>query len=45
MTRISMSIPLNLLEKVDSIRGDIPRSLFVRRILEKALKKSKENQA
>ena len=34
-----VSFPIDLLRRVDIARGDIPRSRFIVRILEKALKK------
>lgn len=33
---ISLSLPTKLLRRIDSSRGDIPRSRYVLRILEKA---------
>jgi metal-responsive CopG/Arc/MetJ family transcriptional regulator len=39
-----VSFPTDLLKKVDAARGDIPRSKFIVRILEKALSKSKTNK-
>jgi metal-responsive CopG/Arc/MetJ family transcriptional regulator len=36
--RISVSIPRTILEKIDTERGDIPRSRYLVRILEKELK-------
>ncbi|ALI35563.1 hypothetical protein NMY3_01359 [Candidatus Nitrosocosmicus oleophilus] len=35
---ISFTIPSELLRKIDSDRGDVPRSRFIIRLLEKAFK-------
>jgi metal-responsive CopG/Arc/MetJ family transcriptional regulator len=35
-TTIGISIPKGLLAKIDSKRGDIPRSKFVQRLVERA---------
>ena len=42
-TNISSTIPSELLSKIDSDRGDVPRSRFIKRLLEKAFKA--ENQS
>jgi len=36
---ISLSLPLELLERIDAIRGDVSRSKFVAKILEKSMKR------
>ena len=41
---IGMSLPSNLLTEVDHRRGDIPRSMYVRKILEKELKLNEKEQ-
>jgi hypothetical protein len=35
---INLAVPLGMVERIDQVRGDVPRSRFVSRILEKALK-------
>ncbi len=37
-TNISFTIPSELLRKIDNDRGDVPRSRFIMRLLEKAFK-------
>lgn len=34
---VSLVIPEELLSELDGIRGDVPRSAFVRRLIDKAL--------
>jgi hypothetical protein len=41
---IGTSIPKQLLKTIDSVRGDVPRSVFMVRILEKHLYKQKEKK-
>jgi metal-responsive CopG/Arc/MetJ family transcriptional regulator len=36
--RISMTFPDGVIEKLDERRGDVPRSRFILRLIEKALK-------
>lgn len=36
---IGISIPFDLLETIDSRRGDVARSRYIRRLLERALEK------
>lgn len=38
ITSISLTIPLELLKKIDGRRGDVPRSKFILRLLESGLK-------
>ncbi len=38
ITTISFTITSELLRKIDSDRGDVPRSRFIMRLLEKAFK-------
>lgn len=35
---VSLSLPVNLRKKIDSERGDVPRSRYILRILEKAIR-------
>jgi len=45
MQRISLPIPAELLEKVDEARGDVPRTLWIRRAIEaRLLQQSKEGK-
>ena len=37
MTNISLTIPMELLKKIDCDRGDVPRSRFIIRLMETAL--------
>lgn len=41
---MSFTIPNELLRKIDSDRGDIPRSRFLLRLLEKALKSDNNSE-
>ena len=41
ITTISFTIPIELLEKIDSDRGDVPRSRFIIRLMEMALSNEK----
>jgi metal-responsive CopG/Arc/MetJ family transcriptional regulator len=41
----SISLPSDLLAKVDQVRGDVPRSTFIRRLLEQSLKSKKKEAA
>jgi metal-responsive CopG/Arc/MetJ family transcriptional regulator len=36
--KLGITLPVKLLEKIDNIRGDIPRSRFIRRAVETYLK-------
>jgi metal-responsive CopG/Arc/MetJ family transcriptional regulator len=35
-----INLPTDLVARVDAVRGDIPRSKYIQRALEKALKKT-----
>jgi hypothetical protein len=39
--RLEVRVPAGLLERVDAARGDVPRSVWVRRALEAALSPAK----
>ncbi|HJT47950.1 MAG TPA: hypothetical protein VJ729_07180 [Nitrososphaeraceae archaeon] len=39
--KLGITLPLSLLKQIESKRGDIPRSTFIRRALETYLKGSK----
>jgi hypothetical protein len=39
---VAISMPQSLIEKIDTARGDIPRSVFVCRILRAQIKSEKE---
>jgi metal-responsive CopG/Arc/MetJ family transcriptional regulator len=36
--KLGITLPIKLLHKIDSIRGDVPRSKFIRRAVESFLK-------
>jgi metal-responsive CopG/Arc/MetJ family transcriptional regulator len=36
--KLGITLPISLLEKIDKIRGDIPRSKYIRRAIESYLK-------
>ena len=36
--KLGITLPLKLLQKIDSVRGDVPRSKFIRRAAESYLK-------
>ena len=36
--KLGITLPISLLHKIDSNRGDIPRSKYIRRAIEKYLK-------
>ena len=36
---VGVSLPLELLEQIDKARGKVPRSIWIRDLLEKALEK------
>jgi metal-responsive CopG/Arc/MetJ family transcriptional regulator len=36
--KLGITLPISLLQKIDSKRGDIPRSTFIRRAVESYLK-------
>jgi metal-responsive CopG/Arc/MetJ family transcriptional regulator len=38
--KLGITLPVKLLQKIDNIRGDIPRSKFIRRAVESFLKGS-----
>ena len=39
VTKVSISIPKALLNRVERERGDVPRSVFIYRLVEKGLEK------
>jgi metal-responsive CopG/Arc/MetJ family transcriptional regulator len=39
--KLRITLPISLLKQVDNKRGDIPRSIFIRRAVESYLKGSK----
>jgi len=41
-TTSSVSFPPDLLAKLDQVRGDIPRSKFIQRLVEQSLKSKKK---
>jgi len=38
--KLGITLPVKLLQKIDGIRGDVPRSKFIRRAIENYLKGS-----
>ena len=36
--KLGITLPVNLLQKIEYVRGDIPRSTFIRRAVESYLK-------
>jgi len=34
---VGISLPKKLLKKIDRLRGDVPRSVFIRKLIEKQL--------
>jgi metal-responsive CopG/Arc/MetJ family transcriptional regulator len=36
--KLGITLPVKLLQKIDNIRGDVPRSRFIRRAVESYLK-------
>jgi metal-responsive CopG/Arc/MetJ family transcriptional regulator len=36
--KLGITLPVKLLQKIDNIRGDIPRSKFIRRAIESYVK-------
>jgi metal-responsive CopG/Arc/MetJ family transcriptional regulator len=36
--KLGITLPVKLLQKIDNIRGDVPRSKFIRRSVESYLK-------
>jgi metal-responsive CopG/Arc/MetJ family transcriptional regulator len=36
--KLGITLPISLLQKIDKIRGDVPRSKFIRRAIETYLK-------
>jgi metal-responsive CopG/Arc/MetJ family transcriptional regulator len=36
--KLGITLPISLLKKIDKIRGDVPRSKFIRRAIESFLK-------
>jgi metal-responsive CopG/Arc/MetJ family transcriptional regulator len=36
--KLGITLPIKLLQKIDEIRGDVPRSKFIRRAIESYLK-------
>jgi metal-responsive CopG/Arc/MetJ family transcriptional regulator len=41
---ISISLPPKMVWKIDKVRGDVSRSRYILRILEKELEKQEENR-
>ncbi len=37
--KVGITLPISLLEQTDKVRGDIPRSTFIRRALQQFLRK------
>jgi len=35
---VGISLPKELIEKIDRLRGDVPRSVFIRKLIEKQLR-------
>lgn len=42
LTRFGVSMPLQLVRRLDDVRGDIPRSKFLLRLVERELKEQEE---
>ena len=40
--KLGITLPVKLLQKIDNLRGDIPRSKYIRRAIESYLMKGKE---
>jgi len=38
--KLGITLPISLLKQIESMRGDIPRSTFIRRAIENYLKES-----
>jgi metal-responsive CopG/Arc/MetJ family transcriptional regulator len=36
--KLGITLPISLLQKIDNMRGDIPRSKYIRRAIERYLK-------
>ncbi|MFL6346417.1 MAG: hypothetical protein ACJ71A_13365 [Nitrososphaeraceae archaeon] len=36
--KLGITLPISLLQKIDNNRGDIPRSRYIRRAIERSLK-------
>jgi hypothetical protein len=36
--KLGITLPISLLQKIDNNRGDIPRSKYIRRVMERYLK-------
>ena len=36
--KLGITLPISLLQKIDSVRGDVPRSKLIRRAIESYLK-------
>lgn len=41
---IVLSLPINLVEKIENVRNDLPRSLIYRRLLLKGLEEQNERK-
>jgi len=39
--KLGITLPISLLQKIENMRGDVPRSTFIRRAVESYLKGSK----
>ena len=39
--KLGITLPVSLLHKIDKMRGDIPRSTFIRRAIESYIKERK----
>jgi metal-responsive CopG/Arc/MetJ family transcriptional regulator len=41
--KVGITLPITLVKRTDKARGDIPRSTFIRKAVEKYLKQGKAN--
>jgi metal-responsive CopG/Arc/MetJ family transcriptional regulator len=37
--KVGITLPISILKRMDNVRGDIPRSTFIRRAIEQFLRK------
>ena len=37
-TKVTMTLETNLLKRIDKERGDVPRSVYIQRMIEKVMK-------
>ncbi|MGC1931755.1 MAG: hypothetical protein WA667_22525 [Candidatus Nitrosopolaris sp.] len=40
--KVGITLPYSVLQKIEKVRGDIPRSTYIRRAVEKYLKQGKK---